>query len=173
MLLGLGIGFFGVQSLATAVGLAGTPGTLTVADCRVDVYYVDGDHEPEDRRETRRCRGRFAAADGSTADPGHELASDTAQRGDRIAVRDDGTRYLQVGAASIAMTAAIVLTSVSMLLMGTLFLATGHQPFARLVRHVQFWEAIRKLRYGPAVLWTAIGAMLLGVLGFVLADQLP
>lgn len=173
MILGLLVCYFGGQSFATAVGLAGTPGTLTVADCRVDVRYVDDDHEPEDRREKRWCRGRFAAADGSPADPGHELASDTAQPGDRIAVRDDGSVYLKVGAASVVAASSIVLMGVSLLLMGVLFLATGHQPFTRLPRYVKFYEAIWKLRYGPAALWTAIGTILLGLLGFGIADELP
>ena len=164
---------YGVQTFATAVGLAGTGGTLAVADCRVDVSYSDRDREADDRHETRRCWGEFSAADGSDFDPKHELASDEAQPGDRIEVRDNGTLYMEPNAASVAAGSAIVLIALGLLVMGVLILITGRRPSAGAIgKSQQFNAAVRALPFGRTAFWTFLGSFAAGLLSFGLAELL-
>lgn len=170
LLVSLLLGIYGAGTLATAVGLSGTGGTLTVAGCRIDVSYSDRDRDADDRRETRRCWGDFSAADGSHADPQHELVSDEAQPGDRIEVRDNGTIYMERSAGSVAGAAAIVFVVLGMALIGALILITGHHP--KITGAGGFVAAVHALRFGRAVLRTSWGALATAVIGFVLQEVL-
>ncbi|MGW1888362.1 hypothetical protein [Streptomyces sp. NPDC001970] len=173
LLVGVLIGTYGTQTFATSVGLAGTGGTLTVAGCRIDVSYSDSDREADDRRETRRCWGEFSAADGSDTDPQHELASDEAQPGDRIEVRDNGTIYMERNAGSVAGGAAIVFIALGMSVLGGLVLATGRYPSPGKIEQSQrFNAAVRALPCGRTAFWICLGSWGAGLLGFGLAELL-
>ncbi|WP_112677557.1 hypothetical protein ACQPYV_01350 [Micromonospora saelicesensis] len=74
----------------------------------MDISYSDRDRDADDRHETRRCWGEFTADDDSASDPRRELASDTAQPGDRVEVRDNGTVYQVVGAEWVVVGASTV-----------------------------------------------------------------
>ncbi|MFE9635828.1 hypothetical protein [Streptomyces sp. NPDC006463] len=175
LLVGILMGTYGTQTFATAVGLAGTGGTLTVTDCRIDVSYSDRardrDRKADERRETRRCWGQFKATDGSDIDPQHELASDEARPGDRIEVRDNGTIYMEANAGSVAGGAAIVLIALGMFLLGGLVAATGLYPSPVKPAQLQrFNAAVRALPCGRTAAWTWLGAWAAGLLGFGLAE---
>lgn len=172
-LFGVLIGVYGTQTFATAVGLAGTEGTLIVANCRVDVSYSDRDREADDRHETRRCWGEFSAADGSDFDPKHELASDEAQPGDWIEVRDNGTIYMEPNAASVTGGAAIIFIALGVLVIGGLILITGRRPSPGAIgKSQQFNAAVRALPFGRTAFWTFLGSFAAGLLRFGLAELL-
>ncbi|MCB5180303.1 hypothetical protein [Streptomyces antimicrobicus] len=173
VLFSLLLGLYGTGSLATAAGLSGTGGTLTVTGCRTDVSYGDRDREDDDRHATRRCWGRFSAEDGSAADPEHELVSDEARPGDRIEVRDNGTIYIEPGAGSVAGAAAIVSLAVGMALFGVLILVTGRHPLpSRPAQARAFATAVRALPFGRGVLFACLGAWALTAVGFGLQKLL-
>ncbi|MFD6681775.1 hypothetical protein [Micromonospora parva] len=165
------IGTYGARMFTTAVGLAGSGGPLTVAACRVDVSYSDRDRDRDDRHETRRCWGKFTADGGSASAPQRELASDTAQPGDRIAVRDNGTVYQEVGAGSAVAGASGVFIALGVAVAGVLGLVTGQLP---LLWHEGqgFHTAIRALPYGRAALWAWLGVWAAGLIGTMLAAML-
>ncbi|MCJ1677673.1 hypothetical protein MTF65_10045 [Streptomyces sp. APSN-46.1] len=172
-LIGVLIGVYGTQTFATAVGLAGTGGALTVTGCRVDVSYSDRDREDDDRHETRRCWGEFSAANGSDFDPQHELVSDEAQPGDRVEVRDNGTIYMEPNAASATGGAAIIFIGLGMLVLGGLILITGRRPSAGAMEQSQrFNAAVRALPFGRTAFWTFLGSFAAGLLSFGLAELL-
>ncbi|MEU8086745.1 hypothetical protein AB0B57_24425 [Micromonospora sp. NPDC049101] len=171
LLTGALVGTYGGHAFATAVGLAGTGGTLTVASCRVDVSYSDRDRDAEDRRETRRCRGEFTADDGSATDPRREIVSDTAQPGDRIAVRDSGTVYQEVGAEWAITGASMVLLALALAVGGVLGLVTGQFPLLWYEHH-RFYTAVHALPYGRVYVWAFIGVMAASLIGFALAEML-
>ncbi|UQX04654.1 hypothetical protein [Streptomyces sp. RerS4] len=167
------IGTYGTQTFATSVGLAGTGGTLTVTGCRVDVSYSDRDRDADDRRETRRCWGQFSAADGSAADPQHELVSDEAVPGDRIEVRDNGTIYMERNVGSVAGSSAIIFVALSMFVIGGLILVTGNHPSPGNIEQIRrFNAAVRALRYGRLAFFTCLGSLATALLGFGLDELL-
>lgn len=169
---GVLMGVYGTQTFATAVGLAGRGGTLTVSACRVDVSYSDRDRDADDRHETRRCWGEFSAADGSDFDPQHELASDEAQSGDRIEVRDNGTIYLEPKDGAVG-GAAIIFIALGMLLVGGLMLITGRRASpGSMEKSQRFNVAVRALPFGRAAFWTMLGSFAAGLLSFGLAELL-
>ncbi|GAB3952521.1 hypothetical protein [Micromonospora vulcania] len=171
LLSGVLMGTHGAQVFATAAGLAGTGGTLTVASCRVEISYSDRDRDAEDRHETRRCWGEFTANDDSASDPQREIASDTAQPGDRIEVRDNGTVYQEVGAGWVFAGISIVLIAFAMAVGGVLGLVTGQFPLFWYEHH-RFYTAIRALPYGRVVLWAWLGALAAGLIGFMFSEML-
>ncbi|MGK5742974.1 hypothetical protein [Micromonospora sp. URMC 103] len=171
ILSGVLMGTYGAQTFATAVGLAGTGGTLTVASCRVDISYSDSDRDAEDRYETRRCSGKFTADDGSAPEPQRELASDTAHPGDRIKVRDNGTVYLELGAGSVIAGASMVFIALGLTLGGVLGLVTGQFPL-RGYEGYRFYTAIHALPYGRAAFWAWLGVLAAGLIGLVLTEVL-
>ncbi|MET8326131.1 hypothetical protein [Streptomyces sp. NPDC005181] len=143
------------------------------ADCQIDVSYTDSDRDADDRRETRRCWGDFSAADGSDTDPQHWLASDEAQPGDRIEVRDNGTIYMERDAGSVVGAATIIFIALGMSSIGWLILATGRYPSpGRIEQSQRFNAAVRALPYGRPAFWTCLGSWAAGLLGFGLAELL-
>ncbi|MBW5485304.1 hypothetical protein [Streptomyces bambusae] len=173
VLFSLLLGIYGTGTFATAVGLSGTGGTLTVTGCRTDVSYDDRGREADDRRETRRCWGRFSAEDGSDTDPQRELVSDAAQPGDRIEVRDNGTIYLERTAGTVAGAAALPSLAVGLSLFGALLLITGRRPTpSSPAKTRDFVTAVRALPFGRAALRTSLGAFAATVVGFGLQKLL-
>ncbi|WP_037912076.1 hypothetical protein [Actinacidiphila yeochonensis] len=131
---------------------AGTPGTLTVAGCRLTY--------PDDRRDRElTCVGEFVSRDGTVSDPRASLTTRSRLSGKVAVARTPGGSYVRTSLAAVLGHVDIVLIGLTIL--GTV--AAAAWSVARRSAPRPAWRAIAVL--GASALAVALATAVISIAG--------